>query len=287
MTSPQTTPQATLQAITLIDGLPGDSIPVSDRGLSYGDGLFETIFVDSQGPQFYHQHLLRLAQGCARLAIGYQHEMLMQEVTAILAMVSARPAILKVLLTRGGTTRGYRPDTTQSARRIVTLSVAASDPEPQQRLGVAVRSCQTPLAINPLLAGIKHLNRLENVLARGEWSDPAIAEGLLLDSAGQLIEGTMSNVFLVENGIIVTPDLSGSGVAGILRDVIINRCAAALQLTVKVEPVQPDRLYSADEIWVCNSVIGIWPVVKVDSRSLSIGPVTRRLQQSVSRFNNV
>jgi len=274
-----------IEAVTLIDGVAADSIPVTDRGLSYGDGLFETMRVDHQGPQFYRQHLQRLQQGCQRLAISYHAGLLEQELELVLGMLLERPAILKIVLTRGGTTRGYRPDTTQTARRIVTLSTALTDPRPQQLQGVDVRSCQTPMSINPLLAGVKHLNRLENVLARAEWSDPSIAEGLLFDSAGQLIEGTMSNVFLVERGTVYTPDLSGSGVAGIIRSVIINHCAEALNLKVCVEPVLPDRLHSADELFVCNSVIGIWPVIKLDRRRLAVGPVTRRLQQCIQSLS--
>jgi 4-amino-4-deoxychorismate lyase len=132
--------------------------------------------------------------------------------------------------------------------------------------GVTVRICSLRLGWQPALAGIKHLNRLENVLARAEWHDPAIAEGLLQDWAGNVIGGTMSNLFIVENDNLVTPDLSRCGVAGVTRDRIM---AAAKQRAVRcdVAAIGLDRVLAAQEIMLVNSLIGVWQVRQLNDRT--------------------
>jgi 4-amino-4-deoxychorismate lyase len=144
--------------------------------------------------------------------------------------------------------------------------------------GFKVRVCDLTLSSNPALAGLKHLNRLENILARAEWKNE-FAEGLLLDQTGHLIEATMSNIFLVKNRQLITPDLRGAGVAGVMRSAIMNRFAAALSLSVVTQNLTLDDLKTADEIFLCNSLIGIWPVISVDKMlSLKPGDITRQLQ---------
>lgn len=147
-----------------------------------------------------------------------------------------------------------------------------------------VRFCRTPLARQPALAGIKHLNRLEQVLARREWDDPAIAEGLLCDEHGQVIEGVMSNLFVVAQGRVLTPNLSECGVAGIMRAYLLAQ-SQALGFTSVVAPLSQAGLYEAEEVLLCNSVIGIWPVAQIDRdgqwHTLPVGPVTRHLLAQV------
>ncbi|HKJ22844.1 MAG TPA: aminotransferase class IV, partial [Gammaproteobacteria bacterium] len=148
--------------------------------------------------------------------------------------------------------------------------------------GVAVRVCRTRLACRHPLAGLKHLNRLEQVMARGEWDDPDVPEGLMLDHDDHLIEGTMSNVFLVDGDQLITPDVSGSGVAGIMRGLILE-LAPDLAMTPVVRPVFVTELGTAGEVFVCNSLIGLWPVKAVDGdRRLRPGPATRRLAETVA-----
>jgi 4-amino-4-deoxychorismate lyase len=145
------------------------------------------------------------------------------------------------------------------------------------RQGVAVRMCDMRLGHNPRLAGIKHLNRLEQVLARQEWDDTGIMEGLLLDSGNNLVEGTMSNLFLVRDGVLLTPDLQRCGVAGIMRSQLL---ALADQLSINTEVCQLGMadLQAAEEVFICNSLIGIWPVISIDDRKYTRGIITSRLQ---------
>jgi 4-amino-4-deoxychorismate lyase len=146
-----------------------------------------------------------------------------------------------------------------------------------------VRLCTTRLGSNPQLAGIKHLNRLEQVLARQEWNDPDIREGLLLDAEGFMIEGTMSNLFTVTGKSLATPDLTGCGVAGIMRTVVLEQ-AASLGLDVTVKPLPLAAVQQADEVFLTNSLIGIWPMIELENRAWNPGPVTRQMQECLANL---
>lgn len=261
----------------LIDGEPAASVPVSDRGLQYGDGLFTTIAVKSGEPLLWGRHLRRLQNDAARLRIAPPTpELLRAEVVRLCQGVTQ--ATLKIMLTRGAGGRGYRPSNTAPTRRIVTLWPRAVQ-APYAREGVALYSCRTRLSRNPMLAGIKHLNRLEQVLARAEWGDDH-AEGLMQDTVGMVIEGTMTNVFVVRNGELLTPDLSQCGVAGILRDLVLEH-ARATRLVARAAEIPFAALQDADEIFLTNSLIGIWPVRRFDAKEYRIGPITRALQTAI------
>ncbi len=162
-----------------------------------------------------------------------------------------------------------------------TRIVAAFPPPPYPpafaRDGIRVRRCELKLAEQPLLAGVKSLNRLESVLARAEWFDPEIREGLLCDARGRLIEATMSNVFLVRSGGIATPDLARCGVAGAQRERVIDLARAA-GLACDVRDIAFTEVHEADEVFLTNSLIGIWPVAHLGERLWIPGPITRRLQ---------
>lgn len=261
----------------LINGVRGRQLDVADRGFQYGDGLFETIEIWQRRPVFLQQHLQRLTLGCQRLHIPAPDLTVLQDEAAQLA-ADCEHGVLKIIVTRGSGGRGYRlPDAVQPTR---VFSVHPYPAYPQRFYddGVRVRYCQQPLSINPALAGIKHLNRLEQVLARAEWQDDAIQEGLLLDTNGAVIEGTMSNLFLCQGNTLITPDVSGSGIAGILRALILQ-WAQQLGATVSIQTVSPQRLQQADSCFLSNSIIGIWPIQSIDNQRYPVGTLTRQLQQ--------
>jgi 4-amino-4-deoxychorismate lyase len=133
------------------------------------------------------------------------------------------------------------------------------------------------------LAGIKHLNRLEQVMARAEWNDPDIQEGLMLDVNDQVIEGTMTNLFYVKYNSLYTSVLEHSGVAGIMRGIIMS-VSADFGVPVVEHLFIKDELLSADEVFVCNSVIGIWPVRQITTKNFSVGPITKALQIQLDRL---
>ncbi|MDN3522240.1 aminodeoxychorismate lyase [Halomonas ramblicola] len=231
------------------------SWPLDDRGAAYGDGLFETVLVRDGRPRLWDEHLARLARGCHALGIPMPSE---QELAAPLAEAGPGLAVLKLTLTRGSGGRGYRPPVAPEPRLRWRLSPFAPD-ETRWREGVRVRLCRMRLAVQPALAGLKHLNRLENVLARAEWDDDAIAEGLLCDTQGRLVEATAMNLLWRRDGRLETPSLSRCGVAGTLREALMER------LDVHEVDVGPEALEAAEAVWLANSVQGIWPVVRLDA----------------------
>lgn len=263
---------------TLVNGLAVDCLSTQDRGLLYGDGLFETIAVQNGTPRHWTRHLDRLQDGCARLGIAPPDAAVLESEAASLCRGAVR-AVLKLIVTRGRGGRGYRPDPEAPATRIVQLHPYPSWPAENARDGVRVRICRLRLGCNPLLAGIKHLNRLEQVLARAEWDDPTISEGLMLDASGHLIEGTMSNVFLVRDGVLQAPDLVRCGVAGITRALTLQLARQA-SIATAVRDITVDELdgEGTEEIFLCNSLIGIWPVIRVADRPYPVGNMTRFLQ---------
>jgi 4-amino-4-deoxychorismate lyase len=261
----------------LIDGIPSELLPATDRGLAYGDGLFETIRIQHGKALFLEQHLQRLSLGCERLGIGTDIPRWQQWLAQ--ALQDAAPqAVLKLIITRGSGGRGYRPPDPATPRCIISLHPLPQTPEPDPCSGIRAFVCRQRLAQQPVLAGIKHLNRLEQVLASREFPDPGWQEGLMLDYADQLIEGTRSNVFLVVDGRLLTPDLSRCGVAGILRAQLLDLFGNK----VEVCNIPASTLNHSDEIFVCNSILGIWPVTLLrqgeHERVLAVGPHARAAQ---------
>lgn len=262
-----------------INGVLADQVSINDRGLSYGDGLFETIAVIDGKPHLFDQHLDRLRLGLERLK--FPDGTIDTVKKDIQALSLSGNQTLKLTVTRGLGERGYKLPATCVPTRIISLA-ESSDFAQQRQQGISVRLCQQRLGHNPILAGIKHLNRLEQVLARSEWSDSDITEGIVSDLDGNLVEGTMSNLFWVHEGVLYTPKIDQSGVKGVMRDRLIE-LADQLSLVV-VEGNYPESvLDSAEEVFICNSLIGIWPVITIDGKPVSIGPITRDLQLLLSK----
>jgi 4-amino-4-deoxychorismate lyase len=264
-----------------VDGRRGAELSVFDRGLQYGDGLFETMACLDGQPRFLGRHLERLASGCARLGLEAPPRAVLQAEIAA-ALVDCPRAVLKLIVTRGAVqARGYAAPAAAPATRILLRDPWAPQDARATAGGVRVRLGALRLGENPLLAGMKHLNRLEQVLARQEWSDPAIAEALLFSTSDALISGTMSNVFLVHDGALATARLDRCGVAGIMRGVV-GGLAAGCGIDFQERRLTAADLQQAEEIFLTNALIGIRAVREVAGRTLGIGPVTRRLQEALA-----
>lgn len=258
-----------------IDGREAGTVPATDRGLQFGDGVFETIGVRDGAPEYLERHIDRLLDGLARLAIETVPADVLRDEARAISRGTGR-GVLKIIVTRGDGGRGYAPPPEVRPRRVMLLGPWRGRPAGEYERGATVRWCETRLAVNPRLAGIKHLNRLEQVLARHEWRDPDIAEGLVRDTAGRVVEATSANLFLVEGGRLVTPDLADCGVAGIMRDVVVE-AARGDGREVLCETVRPERVTGADELFLTNSLLGVLPVGRLDRQSFPVGPVTRWL----------
>lgn len=263
--------------VTWVDGVEDDRIPADDRGLQYGDGLFETIVIRAGVARFLEAHLTRLAHGCARLALPFEDwEALRAEVTRAVARAPT-PAILKILVTRGSPSRrGYAPPEKSMPRRIVTLW--PTPPTVEADGGVTLGIASFRASENPVLAGLKHLNRLENVLAAAEASAQSVFDVLLLDATDQIVGGAMSNVFLVRGGRITTPIVSRAGVAGVMRGIVLRE-ARALGISVDQQQIPIGEIERADEMFITNARIGVVPVLAVGEHRFSMGGITRRLRE--------
>ncbi|MGB5177772.1 MAG: aminodeoxychorismate lyase [Gammaproteobacteria bacterium] len=260
----------------LVNGEPLDCVSTSDRGLLYGDGVFETIAVSGGKLCHWARHLQRLQSGCERLGMATVDAAQLAEECASLIQASQQ-AVIKIIITRGSGGRGYRVPERPRPTRVIQVHDWPDYPASCTECGIKTRICRTRLGHNASLAGIKHLNRLEQVLARREWDDPEIREGLMLDTGGHLVEGTMSNVFMVKGGLLMTPDLTLCGVAGIMRARVLE---SAKQHSIEsgIQTIDQDTLLQADEVFVCNSLIGIWPVIGIGEQAFPKGPVTVHLQ---------
>ena len=262
----------------LLNGQYKQTLAITDRGLHYGDGLFETLEVIAGRPLFWGQHLERLNRGCRRLQIPECDSAQLQQ-EGLTLCADAEHAVLKIIITRGSGGRGYRQPAAIQSTRLLGLYPHPEYPQAYAQFGVNLRLCQHPVSINPVLAGIKHLNRLDQVMARAEWHDEDIQEGIMMDPDGNVVEGTMSNIFWIRDGIVFTPDLMRAGIAGIVRQWLLDYCQKnAIAYQIGQYPVA--ALLQADEVFLTNSLLGLWPVKSLSAQQFAVGPVTRQLQQA-------
>lgn len=260
----------------LLDGQVAGGDWLTDRGLAYGDGVFETIALSDGRLLALAAHLSRLQGGCVQLGIPPPERHTLERECLQVAS-GERSGVIKIIVTRGSGGRGYRVPPVAQPRRLVMLSpwpalVATGG-------GVVVWLCSHRLSINSGTAGMKHLNRLDQVIASREWPDEDCFEGLMQDTGDHLIEGTRSNLFLVQSGAVHTAMLDECGVSGIVRDAVIRWCDAQGVQRVERRLTLAD-LGSADEVFVTNSIIGVRAVNEIRGlRNLPAGPgpVTSRL----------
>lgn len=263
---------------TLIDGRPSDCIDPRDRGLQYGDGLFETLAVTDGQVEHWGAHWKRLYAGCERLQMPPPEEQAVLDDIGRLVPGAGR-SLVKVIVTRGAQGRGYRPLPIQQPTRIVSRHDWPDHPPHYRTDGVRATLCATRLAIQPQLAGIKHLNRLEQVLARAEWGDE-FQEGVMRDTRGNVVSGTMSNLFLVNDDGLVTPDLNDCGIAGTMRARVLD-WADDEGIPVHVRTVTLDEVTSAGGLFFTNAIIGVWPVAQLDSQAYDTPEITKRLLRRI------
>ena len=263
-----------------VNGVLSDTLPATDRGLLYGDGVWETIAIVNGQPQRLPWHLERLQQGLQALVIPVPD--MLQWVTEILQVCQGRDnAVLKLIVTRGQGMRGYNPHACQQPTRIVQISARHTYPAAYTQQGIRLALCEMRLAQQPRLAGFKHLNRLEQVLARAEF-DSDYQEGLVRDTADNVIEGTMSNVFLIQaDGSVDTPALTQCGIAGITRRVVLQ-ALHEWEIPYRVGTLSLTDIHTCTALFMTNSLIGIWPVREFMGKTYSVAPLITALQTKVN-----
>ena len=267
------------QYISLINGKFQNTISVLDRGLAYGDGFFETMLWDSYGKneekigvEFWNRHLKRINKGCKlmKINIPVEKEILDQRNKILLKSKAngINSGLLKLIITRGVGGRGYRFEKNMKAN-LIFLSFK----KPQLELknyesGVRVRVCKTKLSINDNLSGLKHLNRLDSVLARSEWEDDSF-EGVFVDSEKNIIEGTMTNVFFIKKSVLTTPTIVNSGISGVMRQVVIDKGKRFFDEVIE-KKINLNELKNFDQMFLTNSVLKILPVTLFNNCKYSI-----------------
>lgn len=262
---------------TLVNGRPATQVSGLDRGLNYGDGVFRTLRIDRGAPRWWQDQFHKLNQDCARLGLHCPPQEAWQADLAQLDLPAS--GILRLVVTRGEGPRGYQPPPQPIPTRIVSVWPIEHDDIPAR--GITTRVCRLRLGHQPALAGVKHLNRLENVLARAEWQDPDIREGILLDQDGQVISGVMSNLFIWQDGMLRTPRLDNCGVAGVARARLM---ALAIQAgyAVRESDLTLDDIHAADEVMFTNSAILLWRVARLENRVWEMPAVSLALWERLN-----
>lgn len=268
---------------SLINGSFDQTISAFDRGFAYGDGVFRTMQIQGGLPLNWPFHYQKLVADCAAIGIVCPSaELLMsdlQQLFPVHEFDETETMVAKIIITRGESERGYAPPAVTIPTRVVIKSAMPQYPVSYGTEGVQLYPCETRLAIQPMLAGIKHLNRLENVLARMEWHEDTIFDGLLRDTQDNVIECTMSNIFARFGNHLYTPELSQCGVAGITRQHILV-LGNILGLNISTVQMSLDKLLQADEVLICSSLFGAFQVTKIGAKSWT--------QQSLaSRIRNI
>ena len=243
-----------------------DAVSIANRGLAYGDGVFETMRVHLGALPLWPLHLARFRAGADRLGIALPDVAFIASRIAEMASTTDS-GVLKLLLTRGDGGRGYAPPA--EALPTWTLSQHAL---PLATSDLRLHDCKTRLAFQPALAGIKHCNRLEQVLARGECERAGCDEGLMRDMAGNPVCATSANLLVLRDDRWITPPVDACGVAGVLRGWLVA------QGLVEVAALSPDDVADADDLALCNAVRGILPVRPLAAREWPSHPATSELR---------
>lgn len=265
---------------TLINGSFHDAISALDRGLAYGDGVFRTLKVIKGMPKHWPTHYQKLFQDCCSIGIVCPDaEVLMHDFTKLFS-VEEDSATAKIIITRGEGERGYNPPAITNPIRIMLKSELPDYPKQRFDEGVRLYVCNTRLSHQKQLAGVKHLARLDNVLARMEWTDPDYADGLMLDHEGHVIECVSANIFARYGEDLLTPKLDYCGVSGVTRGQILSH-AKQLKLKPREAQISLAKLLEADEVVMCNSLFGVWQVRQIEQKQWPKLPLAASLKQRI------
>ncbi|MFC4159389.1 aminodeoxychorismate lyase [Chitinimonas lacunae] len=240
----------------VVNGELAGSLSAQDRGFTFGDSVFRTLRCEAGRLWFWSRHYAKLAADCARLGLNCPAE---ATLLADLALLVPTNAAIRITISRGVAARGYACDPTAPVTRVLGLAPLPSYPAHWFSTGAPLRHCDWRWSRQPGLAGLKHGNRLDQVMARREWHDPTLFDGLMRNIDGELVSGVMSNLWLRCGDRLLTPPLVGEGVAGVTRAWVFDWATQQGYAAVE-KPLRPEALAQADEVILCNSLAGIVPV---------------------------
>ncbi len=263
----------------LINGIASQTLAVNDRGLAFGDGFFTTAKITSGTILHWHDHLARLEDCAQRLFItDISWEKLTRECQQIAANTDI--GVLKVVITRGAGGRGYSTQDCFEPTRIVSVHPYPDFYSQWRQQGIKLYACQFTIGSNTKLAGLKTLNRLDQVMIKRELEENNAVEGLVCDEAGVMVETCTANLYWVKAGVIFTPMLDRAGINGVMQKQI-HRMAEQKDIPYKQIHASADSLITAEEVFISNSLMGIVPVSQYKMRHFDIGKLCRRLQKEI------
>ena len=264
-----------MNSIILRDGIVVPQLDPADRGLAYGDGVFETLLVNRALPAWWQRHWNRLLRGATALGIPAPAEVAVRRACATLMKAAPAPCVLKIICTRGVGGRGYA-----ALASPVPTVIVSTHPQPEPVGPVNLRWCQARWAMQPMLAGIKHLNRLEQVLARSEWDDSTIFDGIVCDTEDRVVSVTSGNLFALIGGQWLTPRVDRCGIAGIVRGWLLDELPESRQVDLSAAQVS-----HAEALFICNAVRGILQVRRLGLREWPVHPAIVQLREKLAAAN--
>ena len=278
--------------LALINSEFEDKISVFDRGLAYGDGFFETTawkFMEKKKEcrvEFWGRHIKRIKKTCKFLKIKLSDfRQLEKDKEKILSKAydhGITEGVLKIIITRGEGGRGYKYEKNMKPNIIFIVSNRPDYPKDFYSKGVKIRFSKNPISSNNVLSGFKHLNRLDSVLARSEWEDKNIFDSIFINKNNNIIEGTMSNLFLLKENILYTPSINFCGISGIMREVVIDKCNDLFE-RIKICELSKEFFLDANSVFLTNSLIKILPVKQVESKKFRID---KKVFNIIKKFND-
>jgi 4-amino-4-deoxychorismate lyase len=262
----------TAQIRTLINGIAAEYLAADDRSIQFGDGLFETMLVRDGRVIQLAEHLDRLHVSAQRLSISMpQRPVFIDDIDKLIDEAGSACGVIKLIVTRGRSSRGYQYDRQAGSNRLVRFSAIQrqySSIISAELLRGDLCFCNTPASVNTALAGMKHLNRLDNVLARNEFAADRYIDGLMSDVDGHIIEGSMSNLFAIRDRVLYTPDLGRAGVDGVMRNTVLELAGQA-GIEYSVCTLTRPELEQMDCLFITNSLIGMKAVDNLEDTHYS------------------
>lgn len=265
-----------------LDGAPASALPLPDRGLDFGDGLFETLLLRRGQVLFPELHFKRLERGLQ--VLGFPAACLrsardqLEAVATAIARLGWNWTALRLTMTRGAGPRGYAPPP-QPLPRILLAAVELDRDCAQMHPAASLSLASIAWPAQPALAGIKHTNRLEQVLAAREYVCAGADEAVMLDQAGQVVSAVAGNLFALSGGRLLTPPLDGCGIRGTRRELVVHDWAPAVGLQVGERALTPRDLEAADEVFYSNALLGVRPVARFGTRTWREHTLCRALHE--------
>ncbi|MGF1753693.1 aminodeoxychorismate lyase [Vibrio makurazakiensis] len=266
-----------------VDGENQQTIDILDRSFQYGDGCFTTMLVRNGKIQNFSDHQTRVNECLNVLRVSpLDWNIVNRWLEVGLQKIEVNnphdgKAGIKLHISRGAGGRGY--STQNLVKPTVTISTFdyPSHYTGWQDLGVELGVCKQAIGLSPLLAGHKHNNRLEQILMKDEMDQTGEVDGVVLDILGNVIETTMANLFWRKGQTVYTPQLTQSGVAGVMRKQVLTALNQT-ELSVNIGDYCLSQLMQAEEVFITNSILGVAPVTRISENLFNIGTVTRSLQ---------